>query len=118
MPALQVVETPEQLGAREVDADLFEGLALGGVPQALVGAFDAAARKRHVPRPRISRAARALDEQHLGSRRRGPEHHRDCGVIQALLVDEVRLVGGHRGADAGEIDHDAQDSPAHLAGRR
>lgn len=116
--ALEVVETPQQLGLREVDAHLFEGLTLGGVLQALVRALDAAARERHLARPRISGATRPLDQEHLERRSRRPKQHRDGRVANAGLVDQMRLVGGHRGADAGEIEHGDQDSPADWSGRR
>jgi hypothetical protein len=61
--AALVVEAAEQLGARERDADLFEGLALGRGAAVGVGRVDPPARERHVARPRDRRpcAARSMN---------------------------------------------------------
>lgn len=115
---LQVVEAPEQLGAREVDAHLLEGLALGCVPQTLVRALDAAAGKRHVPRPRVACAPCPFDQQHLGCGCGWPQHHRHGRVANPFLVDEAGLVGGEGSANARQIEHGAEDSPASTPGRR
>ncbi len=112
MAALEIVEAAEELGLREVDADLLEGLALGSVLQTLVGRFDPPARKRHVTRPRISLTARPFDQQHLGRRHRLPQQHRHGRLAPPRLGKQVRRVAREGEPSAREIDHAAQDSSA------
>jgi dienelactone hydrolase len=97
---VHVAETADELGAREVEADLFERLALGGGTGAGVARIDPAARKRHLPRPGIAESLGALDEEQLGATVCFVQDDRDRGATPAGELAE--LVSAQGGAEVVE----------------
>src|SRR5262245_16932792 len=74
---MQIVEHAEPLGRCEIDADLFVRLTNRSGYQVAVPWFTPAAWKRNLPRPRVTDAYGAMDEQRFQSFIAVPENHRD-----------------------------------------
>jgi hypothetical protein len=62
---MKIVERPQHLGGRQIDADFFARLAHRGVAEVAVAGIAAAAGKRDLPRPGVAGALGAMDEQGL-----------------------------------------------------
>ncbi len=87
-----IVDLPEILGTRELDADFFEGLASGGDATRGIRGFHPTAGKGHVPGPRIALENGTLDQQDLGGVDAFTQHDGDGSAVVFVGGDELRRV--------------------------
>ena len=125
----EIIEAPEHLPLREIERQLFLGLAHSGDFERGVTGFEAATGERHVAAPRITLQLRALDEQQLGfiidhaqhrrhrgqprlGRRRGidrdtarqaPGEPRYVGVLQGALQEVVACLPSQRSPTVSQL---------------
>ena len=74
----KIPEATEVLGASQGKTHFLEGFALGGSPRCRITGLEATSGKGHVPRPRIPRTSRSLDEEDFGSLLGIAQQYRHC----------------------------------------
>ena len=94
--ALQIIDVPEIVGRPEFESHFLEGFAARYFQARAVRRIAPAARKCHVPRPRISLSKRAFDQEHLRAGLALAKHDRHRGLLGGRCLDALWLVSSQR----------------------